>query len=129
MKEQNENKDSNNFKFVLRALKSRNYRLYFSGQSVSLIGTWMQQLAMSWLIYKLSNSAFLLGLVGFTAQIPSFFLMPFAVVLVDKWNRRRILLATQSLFLIQALAITILTLTQLIANNVILRYLDEVGQK
>jgi hypothetical protein len=59
---------------LLRALRSRNYRLFVAGQSVSLVGTWMQQVAMSWLVYRLTGSAFLLGVVGFTSQIPTFLL-------------------------------------------------------
>ena len=61
---------------TFRALNSRNYRLYFSGQAVSLTGTWMQSLAMSWLVYRLTNSVFLLGLVGFAGQIPAMILIP-----------------------------------------------------
>ncbi len=58
---------------LFRALRSRNYRLFFAGQSISLVGTWMQQVAMSWLVYRLTGSAFLLGVVGFAGQIPTFF--------------------------------------------------------
>jgi MFS family permease len=74
--------------FMLRALRHRNYRLFFTGQTVSLIGTWMTRIATSWLVYRLTHSA-LLGLVGFAGQIPSFLLAPFAGVLVDRWNRHR----------------------------------------
>lgn len=89
-------------KSLLRALRSRNYRLFFAGQSVSLVGTWMQQVAMSWLVYRLTGSAFLLGVVGFTSQIPTFLLAPVAGVLADRWNRRALLLATQALSMFQA---------------------------
>lgn len=89
-------------RFLLRALSSRNYRLFFAGQSVSLVGTWMQQLAMSWLVYRMTGSAWLLGVVGFTSQVPSFLLSPFAGVLADRWDRRRLLVATQSLAMLQA---------------------------
>ena len=65
---------------IFRSLNHRNYRLYFSGQAVSLIGTWMQMIAMSWLVYRLTDSVFLLGLVGFASQIPIFLLAPFAGV-------------------------------------------------
>lgn len=68
---------------MLPALKSRNYRLYFAGQGISLIGTWMTQLATIWLVYHLTNSPLMLGVVGFTSQIPSFFLAPFGGVFVD----------------------------------------------
>jgi MFS family permease len=89
-------------KNLLRALRSRNYRLFMAGQSVSLVGTWMQQVAMSWLVYRLTGSAFLLGVVGFTSQIPTFLLAPVAGVLADRWNRRRLLILTQALAMLQA---------------------------
>ena len=89
-------------KTILRALRSRNYRLFVAGQSVSLVGTWMQQVAMSWLVYRLTGSAFLLGVVGFTSQIPTFLLAPVAGVLADRWNRRRLLIVTQSFAMLQA---------------------------
>src|ERR1051326_2166774 len=102
--------------FMLRALGHRNYRLFFSGQSVSLIGTWMTRIATSWLVYRLTGSALLLGVVGFAGQIPSFILAPFAGVLVDRWNRHRLLVATQVLAMLQALALAlaILAFTDLI---------------
>ena len=93
------------------ALRYRNYRLFFGGQGVSLIGTWMQRIAMSWLVYRLTNSAFLLGLVGFTSQIPLFLLTPFAGVLADRMNRRRVLVVTQTLAMIQAFVLAVLVLT------------------
>ncbi|OGR06516.1 MAG: MFS transporter [Deltaproteobacteria bacterium RIFOXYD12_FULL_50_9] len=89
-------------KILLRALRSRNYRLFVAGQSVSLVGTWMQNIAMSWLVYRLTGSAFLLGVVGFTSQIPTLLLAPFAGVLADRWNRRPLLIITQTLALLQA---------------------------
>ncbi|MGA9770002.1 MAG: MFS transporter [Blastocatellia bacterium] len=97
-----------------RALSHRNYKLFFSGQSISLIGTWMTRIATSWLVYRLTDSALLLGVVGFAGQIPSFVLAPFAGVLVDRWNRHRLLVATQILALLQSLALAILALTGLI---------------
>jgi MFS family permease len=100
--------------FVIRALRHRNYRLFFSGQSISLIGTWMTRIATSWLVYRLTNSALLLGLVGFAGQIPAFLLTPFAGVLVDRWNRHRLLVVTQVLAMLQSLALAILALTGLI---------------
>lgn len=87
---------------LLRAFRSRNYRLFVAGQSVSLVGTWMQQVAMSWLVYRLTGSAFLLGVVGFASQIPSFVLSPVAGVLADRWNRRKLLMLTQALAMLQA---------------------------
>ncbi|HEY8188380.1 MAG TPA: MFS transporter [Pyrinomonadaceae bacterium] len=100
--------------FMWRALSHKNYRLFFSGQGISLIGTWMTRIATSWLVYRLSGSALLLGVVGFAGQIPSFLLAPFAGVLVDRWNRHRLLIATQVLALLQSLALAILALTGLI---------------
>jgi MFS family permease len=85
-----------------RALRHRNYRLFFSGQSVSLIGTWLTRVATSWLIYRLTGSALLLGVLGFAGQIPTFVLAPLAGVLVDRWNRYRVLLGTQILAMIQS---------------------------
>jgi MFS family permease len=99
---------------LLRALKYRNYRLYFGGQIISLTGTWMQQVALSWLVYRLSGSAFILGLVGFSSQIPTFILTPFAGVLIDRLNKHRIIIATQVLLMIQAFLLTILVFTNLI---------------
>jgi len=100
---------------IFRALYHRNYRLFFGGQGFSLIGTWMQQIAMSWLVYRMTNSAFLLGFIGFSSQICSFFFSPFAGVLSDRWNRHHILVATQSLSMIQAFILAFLTLTGMIA--------------
>ncbi|HEU0173708.1 MAG TPA: MFS transporter [Blastocatellia bacterium] len=96
---------------MLRALNHPNYRLFFSGQSISLVGTWMTRIATSWLVYRLTNSALLLGVVGFAGQIPSFLLAPVAGVLVDRWNRHRLLVATQAMAMAQSLALATLTLT------------------
>jgi len=109
-----ENIDSHDIKglrLILRALRHRNYRLFFGGQSISLIGTWMQRIAMGWLVYRLTNSAFLLGLVSFLGLIPTFLLAPMAGVLADRWNRHRILVVTQSAAMIQALILAALVLT------------------
>lgn len=100
-----------NWKFALRALRSRNYRLFFTGQTVSLIGTWMTQVATSWLVYRLTGSAWLLGVVGFAARIPTFVLGPFAGVWVDRWNRHRTLIVTQILSMVQSFALAWLALT------------------
>src|SRR4030043_341835 len=101
-------------KFTFRSLKYRNYRLFFAGQSVSLIGMWIQNVAMGWLVYRLTSSATLLGVVGFAETIPILFLTPFAGVLVDRWNRRRIFIVTQLLFMIQAFIMSFLILTDMI---------------
>ncbi len=107
--------DPSGFNLIFRALYHRNYRLFFGGQGISLIGTWMQQIAMSWLVYRMTSSAFLLGLIGFSSQICSFFFSPFAGVLSDRWNRHRILVATQSLAMVQAFLLAFLTLTGMVA--------------
>lgn len=103
-----------NWMFALRALRSRNYRLFFTGQSVSLIGTWMTQVATSWLVYRLSGSAWLLGIVGFASRIPTFFLAPFAGVWVDRWNRHHTLVVTQILSMLQSFALAGLALAGII---------------
>lgn len=95
-----------------RALSSRNYRLYFAGQLISLAGTWMQQIAMIWLAWRLSNSAQVLGMVGFASQIPILFLGPFMGVLTDRFDRRRILIVTQSVAMLQAVVLATLTWLQ-----------------
>ncbi|MEB3178346.1 MAG: MFS transporter [Nostocaceae cyanobacterium] len=98
----------------LPALKSRNYRLFFAGQGISLIGSWMTQLATIWLVYHLTNSPLMLGIVGFTSQIPSFFLAPFGGLFVDRFSRHRTLIGTQILAMIQSLALAFLALTGVI---------------
>ncbi len=100
--------------FAFRALQSRNYRLFFTGQSVSLIGTWMTRIATAWLVYRLTDSPTLLGVVSFAGQVPAFFLAPIAGVLVDRWDRHRTLIATQVLSMVQSLALAVLTLTGVI---------------
>ncbi|MFA6873176.1 MAG: MFS transporter [Bacteroidaceae bacterium] len=108
-------KGSENFKNIFRSLKYKNYRLFFSGQSVSLIGTWIQRIAVPWLVYRMTGSVFLLGLVGFVGQIPTFLLAPFTGVLTDRWNRYHILVATQVLSMVQALLLALLFFTNTIA--------------
>ncbi|HET9799628.1 MAG TPA: MFS transporter [Gemmatimonadaceae bacterium] len=105
---------------LTRALSSRNFRLFFGGQSVSLVGTWITRIATSWLVYRLTGSALLLGIVGFCGQIPTLLLAPFAGVLVDRWNRRRILVVTQALSLVQSAALAVLTLAGIITVTDIL---------
>ena len=99
---------------LTRALRHRNYRLFFGGQSVSLIGTWLTRIATSWLVYRLTGSGLLLGVVGFASQIPMLILSPFAGVLVDRWNRHRILVVTQILSALQSAALAALALTHII---------------
>ncbi|GAB3828128.1 MFS transporter [Pontibacter rugosus] len=100
-----------NLSGMFRALSSRNYKLFFVGQGISLIGTWMQQIALSWLVYRLTDSVFLLGAVTFSSQIPSFLLGPFAGVLADKFDRHKVLIITQALSMLQATTLAILVLT------------------
>ena len=97
--------------FAVRALRYRNFRLFIAGQSISLVGNWMQQVAMGWLVYRLTSSAFLLGLVAFGAQGPSFILAPIAGVLADRLNRRRMIMAAQFVMILQASVLTALVLT------------------
>jgi MFS family permease len=102
---------SGRFNIIFRSLQYRNYRLFFSGQSISLIGTWMQRIAMPWLVYQMTGSALLLGIVGFAGQIPSFLFSPVAGVLTDRWSRYRVLLVSQILSLIHAFLLAWLTLS------------------
>lgn len=94
-----------------RALRHRNYRLFFGGQSISLIGTWLTRVATSWLVYRLTKSAILLGTVGFVGQLPTFLLAPIAGVLVDRWNRHHVLVATQVVAMIQSTLLAVYTIT------------------
>jgi MFS family permease len=103
------------FKFALRALKHRNYKLFFGGQSLSLIGTWMTQVATSWLVYRVTHSALLLGLVSFSGQLPALLLLPFAGVWVDRWNRHSVLKVTQVLSMLESFALAALALSGSIA--------------
>lgn len=96
---------------MLRALRHRNYRLFFAGQSISLIGTWMTNLASTWLLWRLTGSAEMLGLLGFAAQVPTFVFASIAGVWVDRLNRHRLLIATQTLAMVQAFTMAALTLT------------------
>jgi MFS family permease len=96
---------------MFRALESKNYRLFFIGQGISLIGTWMQSIAMSWLVYRLTGSALLLGVTGFASQFPVFLLASLAGVYVDRHNRHKILLLTQVLSMCQAFVLAALVFT------------------
>ena len=104
-------------RFMLRAFRSRNYRLFFAGQLASLIGTWISILATSWLVYRLAresmpqSTALVLGAVGFAGQIPIFLIAPWAGVWIDRWNRHRVLLATQALSMLQSFALAALALS------------------
>jgi len=98
-------------KFIFRAFRHRNYRLFFFGQGISLIGTWTQQVALSWLVYRLTGSTLLLGAVAFCNQIPMLFLGPLAGVAADRLSRKKLLLWTQALSMVQALLLASLVLT------------------
>jgi MFS family permease len=121
----------NNIKFVgfrtiFRSFRYRNYRLFFGGQSLSLIGTWIQRIATPWLVYHLTDSAFMLGLVGFAGQIPTFFIAPFAGVVTDRRNKYHIMIATQVAAMLQALTLALLYFTgeiqiwQIVLLNILL---------
>jgi MFS family permease len=99
---------------LLRALRHRNYRIFMGGQLISLIGTWMQTVAESWLVYRLTGSALLLGLAGFANRIPIFLLSPIGGAIADRYNRHRIVIATQVASMILAAALAFLTLTHLV---------------
>ena len=103
-----------NWEFLVRALQSRNYRLFFAGQTISLIGTWMTRVAIGWLVYRLTGSAVLLGAVSFAGQAPAFFLGPLAGVLVDRWDRHRTLVITQIISMLQSFAVAGLALAGVI---------------
>ena len=98
----------------LRSFRYRNYRLFFAGQALSLTGTWMQSIAASWLVYRLTNSAFLLGAAAFLGQIPTFIITPFGGVLADQFNRRRMLIITQVFAMFQALMLAFLTISGMV---------------
>jgi MFS family permease len=97
-----------------RALRHRNFKLFFAGQSISVIGTWMTRVATSWLVYQLTHSALLLGIVSFAGQIVSFALGPFAGVWVERLDRRKLLVWTQAAAAVQSLALAALTLAHVI---------------
>jgi MFS family permease len=99
---------------MFRALQHRNYRLFFSGQIVSLVGTWMQTVAQSWLVYRLTGSSLLLGLVGFASQIPIFLLSPIGGMVADRYSRHRIVISTQVASMLLAFILSALTLLGLI---------------
>lgn len=109
-------RSGNDLRLIFRAFSSRNYALFFSGQGISLIGTWMQRIALSWLVYRLTHSAFMLGVVGFAGQIPTFLAASFAGVLVDRWNKYRLIVVTQVLAMCQALILAALVLTNRITT-------------
>src|ERR1700720_2244217 len=100
------------FQEMVRSLKYRNFQLFFGGQLISLIGTWMDNIAEAWLVYRMTGSSLLLGTVAFAGQIPVFFLAPLGGVVADRWNRRRVVIGTQTLSMILAFILAMLTLTK-----------------
>lgn len=107
----NNSKFKNKVESTFRALKYRNYKLFFYGQFISLIGTWIQQIALNWLVYRLTHSALMMGVTVFAVTIPSLFLSPFLGVIVDRVNKYRALIITQTIFMILAGVLGILTIT------------------
>ncbi len=105
----------NSVGFMWRAFRYRNYRLFFGGQVVSLVGSWITLTATSWLVYRLTNSALLLGVVGFASQFPTFLLTPFAGIYVDRWNRHRLLVGTQVASMLISFVLAALTLSSTIS--------------
>lgn len=105
---------------IFRAFKYPNYRLYYYGQSISLIGVWVQNIAMGWLLYRLTGSALLLGTVAFAQQIPSLFIMPFAGVLADRFNRRKVLVISQAAAMVVAFVLAYLVLTNIVTISAII---------
>ncbi|CAN5746410.1 MFS transporter [soil metagenome] len=112
---------------TLRALRHRNFRLFTAGQSISLIGTWMQQVAVGWLVYRLTGSAFLLGLVSFVSLGPGFFIAPFAGELADRYSKHRIVIVTQVAMMTQALLLGMLVVTDHITIGWILVLMGVLG--
>ena len=105
---------------IPRVFRHYNYRLFFAGQLVTLLGTWIQSVALAWLVYRLTHSAFLLGLVSFCSQAPIFFITPFAGAIADRNDRRTVFAWTRAAYLVQALVITVLTLTDHIEINTVI---------
>jgi MFS family permease len=104
---------------MFRALRNRNYRLFFMGQSISLIGTWMQSIALAWLVYRITNSPYILGFVGFISQLPSFLIAPFAGVVADRQDRHKTLFLIQVIAMLQAAVLAALV----ISGNVTVTYI------
>src|SRR5580693_2337331 len=100
------------FRDMVRSLKYRNFQLFFSGQLISLIGTWMDNIAEAWLVYRLTGSSLLLGTVAFAGQIPVFLLAPIGGMVADRWNRQRVVIATQASSMVLAGILAVLTLTR-----------------
>src|SRR5919205_4654561 len=96
---------------TLRALRYRNFQLFFGGQLISLIGTWMQNVAQAWLVYSLTGSSVKLGAIGFAGQIPVFLLSPVGGIVADRYSRHRVVIATQTASMVLAFVLAAVTLT------------------
>src|SRR5438105_10737849 len=101
-------------RLAMRSLRYRNFRLFFGGQLISLIGTWMQNIAQAWLVYRLTGSSLLLGTVGFASQIPVFVLAPIGGAVADRHNRHRVVIATQTASMLLAFILAGLTLSHVV---------------
>jgi MFS family permease len=99
---------------MFRALRHRNFQLFFGGQLISLIGTWMHNVALAWLVYRLTGSAVLLGILGFATQFPIFLFAPFGGTVADRWNRRTVVIATQTVSMLLAFGIAALTFAHIV---------------
>src|ERR1017187_4702450 len=113
-------KQASPFLSIFRALRHRNYRLFFAGQGLSLIGAWIQQTGEVWLAYRLTHSALALGVVGFASQIPTFLLAPFAGAWIDRTNKHRLVAIAQMLAMGQAFALAALVLTHHITYHLLI---------
>ena len=109
--------EASQLRHSFRALRHRNFRLFIGGQIVSLSGSWMQQVALGWLVYRLTHSPFMLGLVGFAGQFPAVFMAPVAGVWADRWSRHRMVIVTQTLGMLQALVLAALVLSERCAGG------------
>ncbi len=133
MKKNNNPAEMSRLQLMFRALHYRNFRLYFIGQCISLPGSWMQMTAVAWLVWRLEHNAVLLGLAGFASRIPAFFMAPLAGVLVDRWSRYQLVILTQVLSMIQALALAALmfsghiTAWHVIALSLLLGFIDALA--
>ncbi len=106
---------------TLRALQYRNFQLFFSGQLISLIGTWMQNVAQAWLVYRLTKSSILLGSIGFAGQIPVFLMAPVGGIVADRYSRRHVVIATQTASMLLAFALAAMVLTGVFTKTVEIR--------
>src|SRR3954463_3383483 len=105
---------------VPRVFRHRNYRLFYAGQGIALVGAWIQTVALSWLVYRVTHSVFLLGLVNFVAQAPIFFIAPFGGAIADRYDRRSVFIVTRALCMVQAVILTLLTVSNWIGIDTII---------